>query len=141
MTADMTLKPAGKLKINAPMAFGERFLVSPIAEYARLYQDGILDIEFNDKRVHLIENGHDLVIRIGALENSGLVAKRLCDFPFHICASKDFINQYGGSLSLDGFRKLPFVQYTNSPFGNTLNYRATSGQEGSVYFHEFLHSC
>ena len=68
-------RPSGKLKINAPMAFGERFLVYPIAEYARLYPDVILDIEFDDKRVHLIEEGYDLVIRIGALEDSGLVAK------------------------------------------------------------------
>ena len=125
-------KPSGKLKINAPMAFGEKFLVSPIAEYARLYPDVILDIEFDDKRVHLIEEGYDLVIRIGALEDSGLVAKRLCDFPSRICASKDFINQYGEPSSPDGLRQLPFVQYTNSPLGNTLNYRATSGQEGSV---------
>jgi DNA-binding transcriptional LysR family regulator len=125
-------KPSGKLKINAPIAFGERFLVSPIAEYARLYPDVILDIDFDDKRVHLIEEGYDLVIRIGALEDSGLVAKRLCDFPSRICASKDFIKQHGKPSSPDGLRKLPFVQYTNSPLGNTLNYRATSGHEGSV---------
>ena len=125
-------KPSGKLKINAPMAFGERFLVAPIAEYARLYTDVILDIEFNDKRVHLIEEGYDLVIRIGALEDSGLVAKRLCDFPSHICASKDFIIQYGKPSSPEDLRKLPFVQYTNNPLGNTLSYKETGGRESSV---------
>jgi DNA-binding transcriptional LysR family regulator len=125
-------KPSGKLKINAPMAFGERFLISPIAEYARLYPDVILDIEFDDKRVHLIEEGYDLVIRIGALEDSGLVAKRLCDFPSHICASADFVDQYGKPLIPENLRKLPFVQYTNNPLGNTLNYREPGGREGSV---------
>ena len=80
----------------------------------------------------MIEEGYDLVIRIGALEDSGLVAKRLCDFPSHICASKDFINQYGEPLSPDDLRQLPFAQYTNNPLGNTLSYRATSGKEGSV---------
>ena len=125
-------KPSGKLKINAPMAFGERFLVAPIAEYARLYTDVILDIKFNDKRVHLIEEGYDLVIRIGALEDSGLVAKRLCDFPSHICASKDFIIQYGKPSSPEDLRKLPFVQYTNNPLGNTLSYKETGGRESSV---------
>jgi len=44
----------------------------------------------------------------------------------------DFINQYGEPLSPNDLRQLPFAQYTNSPLGNTLNYRATSGQEGSV---------
>ena len=54
-----------------------------------------LTSSLDDKRVHLIEEGYDLVIRIGALEDSGLVAKRLCDFPSRICASKDFIKQHG----------------------------------------------
>ena len=125
-------KPSGKLKINAPMAFGERFLVAPIAEYARLYPDVILDVEFNDKRVHLIEEGYDLVIRIGALEDSGLIAKRLCDFPAYICASQDFLEHYGKPSSPENLRKLPFVQYTNNPLGNTLNYKEASGREGSV---------
>ena len=87
--------PSGKLKINVPMAFGERFLIDPIAEYARLYPNVIVDVEFNDKRVHLVEEGFDLVIRIGALEDSGLIAKRLCDFPAKICASPDFVKRFG----------------------------------------------
>ena len=87
-------KPSGKLKINAPMAFGERFLVGPIAEFARLYPEVIVDVEFNDKRVHLVEEGFDLVIRIGTLEDSGL-SKRLCGFPAKICASPDFIKRFG----------------------------------------------
>lgn len=53
------------------MAFGERFLTGPVAEYAHLYPNVIVDVEFNDKRVYLIEEGFDLVIRICALEDSG----------------------------------------------------------------------
>ena len=41
-------KPSGVLKINAPMAFGERFLVAPITEYSLTYPEVILDIEFNE---------------------------------------------------------------------------------------------
>ena len=125
-------EPSGKLKINAPLAFGERFLVGPIADYAHFYPDVILEVEFNDKRVHLIEEGYDLVIRIGALEDSGLVAKRLCDFPAHICASQDFIKHYGEPSTPNDLRHLPFVQYTNNPLGNMLSYKEKSGREGSV---------
>ena len=59
-------RPSGRLKINAPMAFGEKFLVGPIAEFALLYPDVVVDVEFDDKRVHLVEEGYDLIIRIGA---------------------------------------------------------------------------
>ena len=40
-----------KIKDQRPNGFDERFLISPIAEYARLYPDVVVDVEFNDKRV------------------------------------------------------------------------------------------
>ena len=125
-------RPSGRLKINAPMAFGERFLIGPIADYARLYPDVIVDAEFNDKRVHLIEEGYDIVIRIGALEVSGLIAKRLCDFPLYLCASPSFIEQYGMPKSPDELRTLPAVIYTNLSSGSVFNYRATDAKHGSI---------
>jgi DNA-binding transcriptional LysR family regulator len=75
-------RPFGKLRLNAPMAFGEKFLVGPIAEFASLYPDVTVDVEFDDKRVHLVEEGYDLIIRIGALEDTGLIAKKLCESEF-----------------------------------------------------------
>ena len=125
-------RPSGRLKINAPMGFGEKFLVGPIADYARLYPDVIVEAEFNDKRVHLVDEGYDLVVRIGTLEDSGLIAKRLCDCPSHLCASPSFIERYGTPKTPEDLRALPAVIYTNSPSGSTFNYRSTLGQHGSV---------
>ena len=67
--------PTGRLKINVPMSYGELFLAKPMAKFASAYPDVIVDVDFDDKRVHLIEEGYDLVIRIGILEDSGLVAQ------------------------------------------------------------------
>ena len=125
--------PSGKLKINAPMAFGERFLISPIAEYARLYPDVVVDVEFNDKRVHLVEEGFDLVIRIGALEDSGLIAKRLCDFPAKICASPDFIDRFGMPNQPSDLRHIPAIQYTNAATGLSLAFKSQDGIEETVH--------
>ena len=125
-------KPSGKLKINAPMAFGERFLVGPIAEYAHLYPEVIVDIEFNDKRVHLVEEGFDLVIRIGTLEDSGLIAKRLCGFPARICASPDFINRFGMPTRPSDLRHIPAVQYANAVTGLSLAFKSPDGKEEAV---------
>ena len=125
-------RPSGRLKLNAPMAFGERYLVKPIAEYARLYPDVIVDAEFNDKRVHLVEEGYDLIIRIGALEDSGLIAKRLCDFPAHICASPSLLEQWGTPTTPDDLRALPAVMYSNASTGSSLTYRTPEGEQGTV---------
>lgn len=125
-------KPSGKLKINAPMAFGERFLVSPIAEYARLYPEVTVDVEFNDKRVHLVEEGFDLVIRIGKLEDSGLISKRLCGFPAKICASPDFIDRFGMPTKPLDLRHIPAVHYVNASTGLSLSFKSPGGNEESV---------
>ena len=126
-------KPSGKLKINAPMAFGERFLVGPITEYARLYPEVIVDVEFNDKRVHLVEEGFDLVIRIGTLEDSGLIAKRLCNLPAKICASPDFIDRFGMPTRPSDLRHVPAVQYANATTGLSLAFKSPDGREESVH--------
>ena len=125
-------RPSGRLKINAPMGFGEKFLIGPIADYARLYPDVIVDAEFNDKRVHLVDEGYDLVVRIGALEDSGLIAKRLCDCPSYLCASPSFIERHGTPKTPDDLRTLPAVIYTNSSSGSVFNYRSTAGQHSSI---------
>ena len=125
-------KPSGKLKINAPMAFGERFLVGPIAEYARLHPEVVVDVEFNDKRVHLVEEGFDLVIRIGLLQDSGLIAKRLCNFPTKICASPDFIDRFGMPIKPSDLRNIPAVHYANAATGLSLTFKTPDGMEESV---------
>ena len=125
-------RPFGKLKINAPMAFGEKFLVGPIAEYASLYPDVIVDVEFDDRRVHLVEEGYDLIIRIGALEDTGLIAKKLCDFATIICASPGFLAHHGHPGTPSDLTRLPAVVYSNSASGNSMNYRNVNGDVGVV---------
>ncbi|MEK9622891.1 MAG: LysR family transcriptional regulator [Alphaproteobacteria bacterium] len=125
-------RPFGKLRLNAPMAFGEKFLVGPIAEYASLYPDVIVDIEFDDRRVHLVEEGYDLIIRIGALEDTGLIAKKLCDFPTIICASPGFLAHHGHPRTPSDLTRLPAVVYSNSASGNSMNYRTANGDVGVV---------
>ena len=124
--------PSGRLKINAPMAFGEMFLVNPITDYAKLYPDVVLEVEFDDRRVHLVEEGYDLVIRIGKLDDSGLIARKLFDSPTLICASPEFLRNYGTPKKPEDLKALPAVHYKNSSTGLVLNYRDPKGKDGSI---------
>ena len=125
-------KPSGTLKVNAPMAFGERFLVDPITEYSVNYPEISLDIEFDDKKVNLIEEGYDLVIRIGKLEDSGLIAKKLCDFDANICISPSFIKKFGLPETPDDLKSLPAIHYKNSSTGLSLNFKNPAGTIESI---------
>ena len=125
-------RPSGRLRVSAPMAFGEKFLVSPIAEYASLYPEVMVDIEFNDKRVNLIEEDYDLVIRIGSLDDSGLIAKKLCDLSLYLCASPKFIEEHGIPAEPADLRALPFVCYRDSSTGFNLSYKSPNGIQRSL---------
>ena len=92
-----TERPTGRLRLNVPMSFGELFLRKPIAEYALAYPDVVVDVDFEDRRVHLIEEGFDLVVRIGMLEDSGLIATRVEDCPLYLCASPNLSNAMAAS--------------------------------------------
>ena len=130
LLAEDRQRPFGKLKINAPMSFGEKFLAEPIAKFGKIYPDVTLEVEFDDKKVHLIEEGYDLIIRIGALESSTLIAKKLCNFSATICASPEFIDFYGMPATPEELQKLPAVIYTNS--GTAIEYENPEGTRGSI---------
>ena len=125
-------RPFGRLKMNVPMSFGEMFLHRPIADYAASYPDVIIDVDFDDKRVHLVEEGYDLVVRIGVLEDSGLYARRVGDCPIYLCATPAFAERHNMPQSPDDLSVLPAIIYSNNPAGLTLNYRDAAGITGSA---------
>ena len=126
--------PSGRLKINVPMSYGEQFLAQPMADFARLYPDVILDVDFDDRRVHLIEDGYDLIVRIGVLEDSGLIAKRISDFPIMLCASPQFLKKYAPPHHPRDLRSWPFICYSNAPNPASWSYTDAQGQLATQSF-------
>jgi DNA-binding transcriptional LysR family regulator len=123
-------QPSGKLRINAPMAFGEKFLVGPILQYAKTYPDVLVDAVFDDKRIHLVEDGYDIIIRIGKLEDSGSVAKKLSNIKHGFFACPSFLKMYSMINSPEDLRSVPAVIYRNT--SPTLNYIDVGGEERSM---------
>ncbi len=72
-----SLRPSGTLRISLPSSFGRRYLMPVIAEYVRTYQGVRLDVRFSERFVNLVEEGIELALRIGQLESSTLVVRRL----------------------------------------------------------------
>ena len=70
-------EPRGILKVNAPMSFGMRYLGSAVAEFMVSYADVKIEITLNDRFIDPIEEGFDVTVRIAALEDSSLTARKL----------------------------------------------------------------
>lgn len=69
--------PRGMLKVTAPMVFGRRHLAPVVTKFLMRYPEMQVDLVLGDRNLDLIDHGIDVALRIGALDNSGLVARPL----------------------------------------------------------------
>jgi len=84
-------QPSGTLKISLPSSFGRRYMMPIIAEYVRAYPGVRLDVRFSERLVNLVEEGIELALRIGHLEASTLVARRLGTVRRYLVATPTYL--------------------------------------------------
>ena len=85
-------RPSGTLRIGVPSSFGRRYMMPVIAEYVRHYPEVRMDIRFSERFVNLVEEGIELALRIGNLEASTLVARRLGTVQRYLVATPTYLH-------------------------------------------------
>lgn len=90
---------AGPIRVTAPTAFGGTELADALAPFLRRHPDVEIELRLSDTRVALVEEGVDLAVRIGALRDSTLVARKLSDMPLVLCAAPDYLAAEGRPLT------------------------------------------
>ncbi len=80
-------EPGGRLRVTAPTLYGRRFLAPVIVETMVRHPELRLDVVLADRRVDLVEEGFDLAIRIGTLDDSSLAARKLGEGHVYLVAS------------------------------------------------------
>lgn len=95
------LVPSGRLRVDMPAAFGRKVMLPILLKIGKLYPALQLTLTFSDNVIDLVEEGVDLAIRFGTLEDSSdLVARRLTSHRWPICASPGYLAAHGTPLSL-----------------------------------------
>ena len=90
-TASLNARPQGLLRINIPGAFGRRHVVPHLKDFLAAYPDIRIDATLTDATVDLIDAGADVAVRIGALADSTLVARRLAPHRRALVASPGYL--------------------------------------------------
>ncbi|MEO1188653.1 MAG: LysR substrate-binding domain-containing protein, partial [Pseudomonadota bacterium] len=103
--------PTGRLRIAAPVDFGGRFVAPVIAELQAKYPALAVDLVLGSAFADLVEAGIDVAVRIGALPDSSLIAKRIGAVPRVIVASKDYVDANGAPTRPSDLEKQPFIFY------------------------------
>ena len=88
-------RPRGLLRITAPPAFGRLHLVPLLADYLKRFPEIRLDLLLTDALVNLVEQNVDIAIRLGALEVSSLIARKLAGHERVVCASPAYLERAG----------------------------------------------
>jgi DNA-binding transcriptional LysR family regulator len=87
--------PMGRLKITAPAMFGALFVTPVITELISNYPKIKVSTFFSDNLVNLIEDDIDVAIRIGELENSSLIAKKIGSVKWVVCGTPEYLETNG----------------------------------------------
>ena len=109
---DIQAKPAGILRINAPMTFGIMHLSPAITDFMHLYPDIRIDLNLSDRFVDPLEEGYDMTVRISSrYELGALIDHEVIQVGRVICASNKFLSRNDTLTSPTQLRTLPCLHY------------------------------
>ena len=88
-------QPQGLLRLNAPVAFGRRHVAPLLASFQQANPAVEVELTLSDAFIDPVQEGADVVIRVGSLGNSSLVARQLAPQRFVACASPAYLTRCG----------------------------------------------
>ncbi|NOV19177.1 LysR family transcriptional regulator [Ensifer adhaerens] len=91
--AEVSQEPRGRLRVGLPL--GGELLTSVMARFTALYPGIILELDYSDRLVDVIEEGYDVVIRTGELSASRLIHRKLGSFDWVLAASPSYLEAHG----------------------------------------------
>jgi DNA-binding transcriptional LysR family regulator len=121
-------KLGGTLSVNSSVAFGQMFLARLMLEFQALYPDLSVLLTLNDRYIDLVEEGIDVAVRFGRLDDSSLVARRLASSPVAIVAAPDYLEQRGVPRHPSDLLRHRCLHYTYLSTGNEWVFPASSGE-------------
>lgn len=130
--SDARVKPSGVIRINAPLSFSHMHLLPVLSGFAKKYPDICLDVSFDDRTVDVIAEGFDLVIRIGVLQDSNLIARPLADCPIVMVASPQYLEKYGVPKLPADLKQHRMIAYGYQGVTGEWKYLGPTGKAGSI---------
>ncbi|SFL08870.1 LysR family transcriptional regulator [Rhodanobacter glycinis] len=104
-------KPKGKLRVAVNVSVGRAALIPNLAEFEARFPDIRLELSMSDRNIGLIEEGIDCAIRMGELEDSNLIARKLGYFSNVLCASPSYLERHGAPVSIDDLKQHHCINY------------------------------
>lgn len=104
----------GRLRVDMPAGMASRFVIPRLPEFLDRYPELSIEISGTDRRVDVVREGFDCVVRVGTLDDSSLVARPLGAIRLINCASPDYLRRHGTPRSIEDLRDHRLVHYAGT---------------------------
>lgn len=98
--SNLQSKPQGRIKLTAPVTYGEQQLLPLVNDFMVKYNDIEVTAFLSNQKIDLVDGGYDLAIRIGKLSDSTMMAKKLSHRTNFVCAAPAYLKKHGTPHSL-----------------------------------------
>ena len=129
--SNMATSLQGNLLISVPRDFGLLYISPNLPKFIELHPNLHVEIEFEDKRVDLVAEGYDLALRIGYMQGSSLVARKISSSPMHFVASPSYLESRGTPLTPDDLEYHQGLLYKSSL--NQVHWQSTKANQIQRY--------
>jgi len=109
--------PRGLLRVSAPQTFGEMSLSPIIPRFLNENPELRVDLQLSDRMIDMLEEGIDVVIRIGGVDDSSLVARQIKTLPLILCASPAYLDEHGTPSSAQDIKNHTCIIDSNFRIG------------------------
>lgn len=92
---DLHQTPKGRINLTAPVTYGETRIAPLVNDFVALYPELEVNLTLTNRMLDLVAESYDLAIRLGHLEDSTLMAKRLDSRSLYVCASPAYLAAHG----------------------------------------------
>jgi DNA-binding transcriptional LysR family regulator len=132
VAADGGETPRGVLRVTAASAFAQVNLVPLLPEFSRRYPELRFDLVLTDTFLDLVAERIDLAVRLGRLAESSLIAHRLCDIVYAVCASPEFLRKRGRPKTPHDLERYDCLRYPVPGYGARWRFRKGDGDPFEV---------
>jgi len=125
-------KPRGKLRVEVPGSVGRNVVIPRIGEFCRAYPDIDLVVSLNERVRDMRQEGMDCSVRVGELQDSSMVGRRLGNMTFLTCAAPAYLAERGTPHTLDDLRAHRGVMHFSGRTGRPFDWDFMSGGSVSI---------
>jgi DNA-binding transcriptional LysR family regulator len=129
---EMSVQPRGLVRLAVPMSFGLRWVAPLLPAFFRAYPEVSIDLHLSDAPVDLVADGFDAALRIAALPDSSLVARRLCAVTQYVVASPDYLKREGRPAHPRELVDRPCLSYAYRARSDVWRFTNDAGEEEPV---------